>query len=107
MRAVHAISAMDHKGGGTSAAVAGLSDALEEADCPVTLIYGQSVAPAEIVRPRRARAIAVRALRLGRRTLATPGLANAARAALDGGERCVIHSHGLWTLVGPTTARLA
>src|SRR5215469_10228840 len=98
---------MDQKGGGTSAAVAGLADALEEAACPVTLIYGQGSAPESVVRPRLARTVAVRALRLGRRTLATPGLTSAARAALDGVERCVIHSHGLWTLVGPAMARLA
>src|SRR5215472_2762664 len=106
MRAIHTIWAMDQKGGGTSAAVAGLSDALEEAGCPVTLIYGQSGKLTETVQPQCARPVAVRALRLGRRTLATPGLTSAARAALAGTQRCVIHSHGLWTLVGPATARL-
>jgi glycosyltransferase involved in cell wall biosynthesis len=98
---------MDQRAGGTSAAVAGLSDALEEAACPVTLIYGQGSASDETVRPRCACAIPVRALRLGRRTLAIPGLVAAARRALHGAERCVIHSHGLWTQVGPDMTRLA
>jgi glycosyltransferase involved in cell wall biosynthesis len=98
---------MDHRGGGTSTAVAGLSDALEEAACPVTLIYGQGSASHETVRPQRARAVAVRALRLGHRTLAIPGVRAAARRGLDGAGRCVIHSHGLWTTVGPEMARLA
>jgi glycosyltransferase involved in cell wall biosynthesis len=106
MRAVHAIWAMDQQGGGTSAAVAGLSDALEAAACPVTLIYGEGGAQTATVRPRQARAVALRALRLGRHTLVIPGLGSAARAALDG-PRCLIHSHGLWTLVGPAMARLA
>src|SRR5215470_6080140 len=107
MRAVHAIWAMDQKGGGTSAAVAGLSDALEDAACPVTLIYGRSSARVETVRPRRACTVGVRALRLGRRTIAIPGLTAAAREALDGAQRSVIHSHGLWTPVGTAMARLA
>ena len=107
MHAVHAIWAMDQKAGGTSAAVAGLSDALENVACPVTLLYGRSAARIAIVRPRCACTVGVRAVRLGRRTIATPGLTAAARAALDGAQRSVIHSHGLWTPVGPAMARLA
>ncbi|HVN44316.1 MAG TPA: glycosyltransferase [Steroidobacteraceae bacterium] len=107
MRAVHAIWAMDRKAGGTSTAVAGLCDALEASDCPVMLIHGQGRDPQETLRPRQARAIAVRAVRLGRRTLAMPGLMDAARAAAAGADRCVLHAHGLWTPVGLSMARLA
>lgn len=107
MRAVHAIWAMDERGGGTSAAVAGLSDALEEAACPVTLIFGQGFASTRILRPERARAIPVRSLRLGRHTLASPGLLAAAREALGCDGRRVVHGHGLWTLIGAAMARLS
>jgi glycosyltransferase involved in cell wall biosynthesis len=107
MRAVHAIWAMDRRGGGTSAAVAGLSDALEEAACPVTLIFGQGSASSDTVQPQRARAVPVKALRLGRYMLASPGLTAAAREALGREGRGVIHIHGLWTLVGGAMTRLA
>jgi glycosyltransferase involved in cell wall biosynthesis len=107
MRAVHAIWAMDERGGGTSAAVAGLTDALEEVACPVTLLFGQDRASTRTVRPQHARSIPVRALRLGRHTLSAPGLMGAAREALSSDRRCVIHTHGLWTLVGGAMARLA
>jgi glycosyltransferase involved in cell wall biosynthesis len=106
MRAVHAIWALDRHGGGTSTAVAGLTDALAE-QCPVTLIYGQHGPCIDTLRPRHANSVAVRALRLGRRTLAMPGFTAAARQSVSAGGRGVLHSHGLWTSVGPAMARLA
>lgn len=107
MRAVHAIWGMDVRSGGTSAAVAGLSDALEDVACPVTLIFGQGLASTRTLTPRRARAIPVRSLRLGRYTLASPGFLAAAHEALGTEGRRVLHGHGLWTLIVAAMARLS
>lgn len=104
---VQTIATLDRVDGGTSTAVSNLADALADAGLAVSVVFTAGEDASATLLPQRARTLAVRAMRVGRRILWPKGYAAAIGRACGAHERRLIHDNGLWGVTNIIAARCA